>query len=286
MLNTSLRGPSVVEWLTDRSRRELEELLDADPIVNAALRARLGIADSLNPSVLGGQLLGARRRGVLVGAAFHGGNLLPIGGDEMAWESLAREVGDSRRVCTSIVGRAEAVGGMWDVLSRSWGQARAHRPDQPLLVIDDPALLPTGDRRVRSVVAAEAEAYVAASAAMFEEELGVSPLRDRGGTAYRRRVGALIAARHAYGIVEAGRVIFKADLGAVSPATCQLQGVWVAPELRGGGLGTQALATVIRHALTLAPTVSLYVNSFNEPARRMYRRLGMEQLATLATILF
>ena len=44
------------------------------------------------------------------------------------------------------------------------------------------------------------------------------------------------------------------------------------PDLRGRGLGTAALAAVVEHALTLAPTVSLYVNDFNLAARRMYAR--------------
>ncbi|MCW2493476.1 MAG: family N-acetyltransferase, partial [Frankiales bacterium] len=35
-----------------------------------------------------------------------------------------------------------------------------------------------------------------------------------------------------------------------------------------------------------APTVSLYVNDFNTPARRMYDRLGMRQAGVLSTVLF
>jgi predicted GNAT family acetyltransferase len=287
MLGSSSPGPSSVEPLADRSRRELEDLLDLDPIVNAALSARLDAANSLVPGVLGGQIIGVRRRGALVAAVFNGGNVLPIGGDPAAWEVLAAEIASSRRLCTSIVGRNEAVAAMWQVLARSWGPARAVRPDQPLLVIDDPRMLPAGDVRVRAIRAEESEAYLLAAAAMFHEELGISPLRERGGATYRRRIGALIAARHAFGIVdEAGRILFKADLGAISAHTCQLQGVWVTPSLRGRGLGTAALASVVRHALTIAPTVSLYVNGFNEPARRVYDRLGMEQIATLSTVLF
>jgi uncharacterized protein len=287
MLESSLRGPSLVEPLADRSRREVEDLLNLDPLVNAALSARLGAANSLVPAVLGGQVIGVRRRGALVGAVFNGGNVLPIGGDPSAWEVLAREVASTRRLCSSIVGRCEAVDAMWQILGRGWGPARALRPDQPLLVVDDAKGLPLGDPRVRPIRASEADAYLTAAAAMFHEELGVSPLRERGGATYRRRIGALIAAGHAFGIVDDdGRIVFKADLGAVSAHTCQLQGVWVAPGLRGCGLGTAALAGVIRHALTLAPTVSLYVNGFNVPARRMYDRLGMRQVATLSTILF
>jgi hypothetical protein len=59
----------------------------------------------------------------------------------------------------------------------------------------------------------------------------------------------------------------------------------VRPDLRGRGIATSALAAVCQHALALAPTVSLYVNDFNTTALRLYARLGMRQVATLATVL-
>jgi predicted GNAT family acetyltransferase len=36
----------------------------------------------------------------------------------------------------------------------------------------------------------------------------------------------------------------------------------------------------------IAPTVSLYVNDFNEPARRAYERVGFDEVGTLASVLF
>ena len=72
----------------------------------------------------------------------------------------------------------------------------------------------------------------------------------------------------------------------ITARTCQVQGVWVRPELRGQGLGTTALAAVFAQALRLAPTVSLYVNDYNAPARAVYERLGMRQVASLSTVLF
>jgi uncharacterized protein len=80
--------------------------------------------------------------------------------------------------------------------------------------------------------------------------------------------------------------MFKAEIGALSPATAQIQGVWVRPDLRGRGFGTAGMAAVLRLGLQLAPTVSLYVNDYNTAARRLYQRLGLAQVATLRTVLF
>jgi predicted GNAT family acetyltransferase len=35
-----------------------------------------------------------------------------------------------------------------------------------------------------------------------------------------------------------------------------------------------------------APTVSLYVNEFNHPARRVYEQIGFRRVGTFASILF
>ena len=104
---------------------------------------------------------------------------------------------------------------------------------------------------------------------------------------YRRRVRALVGAGRAFAVtVDRAGVLFKADIGAVSERTCQIQGVWVRPDARGRGLGTAALPAVLRRALELAPTASLYVNEFNSAARRLYARLGMRETDVLSTILF
>jgi predicted GNAT family acetyltransferase len=272
---------AVAHDLDDSDRRALHELVDTDPHVNAVLASRLRTVDSLRPARIGGRLLGVSDDGELVAAAFAGGNLLPVAGDEDAWAALAHRVGSAPRACTSIVGRAEAVHAMWRVLYAGWGPARAVRYAQPLLVAEHVPAVPV-DPRVRAVRLAELDQYLPAAVAMFTEELGVAP----EPTGYRRRVDWLIRSHRAFGIVAAdGGIVFKADIGAVSASTCQVQGVWVRPDLRGRGIGTSALAAVFEHALTLAPSVSLYVNDFNVPARRMYARLGMREVATLATVL-
>jgi len=72
----------------------------------------------------------------------------------------------------------------------------------------------------------------------------------------------------------------------VTRHTAQVQGVWVAPEWRNRGLGTSAMAAVVRDTLRrVAPSVSLYVNDYNNAARVVYDRCGFRQIGTFATVL-
>ena len=224
----------------------------------------------------------------LTAAAFHGGNLLPVGGEESEWAALGRVLATEPRRCSSIVGPAAAVIGLWRQLEPAWGPCRLVRPAAAAARVAEPTAGPAADPdpRVRQVRPEEIEAYLPAAAAMFTEELGVSPYRGARPAEYRQRVGETIRDGRAFAVFDdRDQVIFKADIGAVSRRTCQLQGVWVRPDHRGAGLGTAALAAVLRHALAHAPTVSLYVNDFNHAARRVYARLGMHQVDTFATVL-
>ena len=87
-----------------------------------------------------------------------------------------------------------------------------------------------------------------AAVAMFTEEVGVSPLRVDGGAGYRARVAELVRAGQSLAWIEDGEVLFKAEIGAVSRAACQVQGVWVAPAYRGRGIGTAGTAAVVEYA--------------------------------------
>jgi predicted GNAT family acetyltransferase len=216
----------------------------------------------------------------------HGGNVVPIGGDPSSWRALGEHLAHCTRLCTSIVGPAAAVHALWEQVGPAWGPARDIRASQPLLVLDDASALEDDDR-LHVLGTEQLEEYLPAATAMFTEELGVSPLASAGAAGFRHRCFHLLESHRVYGVVGAdGSVLFKADIGALTGQTCQIQGVWVRPDLRGQGFGTVAMAAVLVRALQLAPTASLYVNDFNEPARRLYARLGMRQLGELATVLF
>jgi uncharacterized protein len=283
--------PQQPQQLGDDDLAELLTFLDADPFANVVLAARLERLGTLDPARAGGTVFGVRDvAGRLQAAAFCGGNLLPLGGSAESLRTLAASLAERWRVSSAIVGRVDAVNALWEVLAPVWGPARLVRERQPLLVLDRAPEIGIGTAEVplvRAMTEADLDAYLPAAIAMFREELDLPPLSPAGTAEYRRRVAALIRRGRAVGILDDnGDVLFKADVGTVSRRTCQIQGVWTRPDQRGRGIATAALGDVVRRGLHLAPTVSLYVNDFNESARRLYQRLGMREVGVLTTILF
>ncbi|MEH1100333.1 GNAT family N-acetyltransferase [Micromonospora sp. CPCC 205561] len=274
-----------VRQLGESERRAVERLLDLDPYAGAQVAERI-TARGLAWWRAEGRVLGYGTRRNLESICWVGGNLTPVLATEPAVAAYADLLAGEERLCSSIVGRADAVLGLWERLSDVWGPARAVRPNQPLLATDALPSLPA-DPEVRRVRGNEIDRLFPAAVAMYTEEVGVSPLVDDGGRGYRRRVTDLVRAGRAYARLVDGQVVFKAELAVVTRRTAQVQGVWVAPEWRGRGIASAAMAAVVRDALLrVAPTVSLYVNDFNLPARRVYERCGFRPVGTLATVLF
>jgi predicted GNAT family acetyltransferase len=274
-----------VRRLGESERRAVERLLDLDPFAAAPVAERVE-ARHMSSVRADGRILGYGSRRHLEALCWVGSNLIPVLAAPAAVAAFADLLVDEDRMCSSIVGRADAVLGLWDRLCVRWGSARDVRPNQPLLVTGD-IPRPAPDPRVRRVRSREIDQLFPAAVAMYTEEVGISPLADHGGRGYRRRITDLVRAGRAYARFVDGRVVFKAELAVVSRRTAQIQGVWVAPEWRGRGIATAAVAAVVRDALArVAPTVSLYVNDFNVPARRVYARCGFQPAGTLATVLF
>jgi predicted GNAT family acetyltransferase len=218
---------------------------------------------------------------------YAGANLVPVQATPAALDAFAGRALRQGRRCSSLVGPAEATMRLWQLLEPSWGPAREVRPVQPLMVMTTPSTTVEPDPLVRPVRPDELDVVMPSCIAMFTEEVGVSPLACDGGGMYRARVAELIAAGRAFARIEDGRVVFKAELGAVSPEACQVQGVWVDPALRGTGLSAPGMAAVVSHALRdVAPAVSLYVNDFNVPALASYRRVGFREVGAFASVLF
>jgi uncharacterized protein len=282
-----LRTPTA-RILDEGDESAVLRLLAVDPVAACVLAGRVEAAGTA-PAALGAPLWGFGSGSELEAVCLAGANLIPFalpGAEDAAAAAFAERARRAGRRCSTIVGPAASVSPLWDLLAPYWGPPRDHRPRQPLMAIDgSPAV--AAEPRVRPVSPDELETLLPAAVAMFTEEVGVSPLRVDGGAGYRARVAELVRAGQSLAWIERGEVLFKAEIGAVSRAACQVQGVWVAPAHRGRGIGTAGTAAVVEYARSvIAPVVSLYVNDFNAAARAAYRRVGFREVGQYASVLF
>ncbi len=237
---------------------------------------------------LGCDVLGAFIGRELVAALHVGANLVPINVDtpELA-QAFAAKLG-TYRCSSSIMGDARQVRLLFDALTQGWNRAwkrpRDCRWSQPLLAIDGPpAVAP--DPRVDFISIHDFSPYLAASIAMYTDEVGVDPMAG-GDTGYAGHIREVLLQRRGLGIVENGAVIYKSDLAAPAGMMCQVQGVWLDPALRGQHLAAPMMAGVVAKAQQKYPIVTLYVNDFNAPALALYRSVGFHQCGELATVLY
>jgi predicted GNAT family acetyltransferase len=274
-----------VRHLGEVDRAAVQRLLDDAPYAGAPVAERVE-AQGLAWWRGDGRFYGYGSRRHLESVCYIGTHLTPVRATPHAIAAFADLLAAEQRTCSSMVGSADAVLGLWQRLSGPWGKARDVRPCQPLLATQAPPE-PRADPDVRLVRPDEIDLLFPAAVRMYTEEVGVSPLADDGGRGYRQRVTELVRTRRAYARFVDREVVFKAELAVVTRHTAQVQGVWVAPQWRGRGIATAAMATVVRDALRrVAPSVSLYVNDYNIAARRAYARCGFRQVGEFATVLF
>nr|WP_081514285.1 GNAT family N-acetyltransferase [Nocardia donostiensis] len=266
--------------LAKRDLAQVLRVLDDDPVASCMVAARL------QEFGMDGRGLGElwSRGGPADSLCFSGVNMMPLRGNRDALRAFADRAVRWPRICSSLVGRQELTLPLWEMLAEHWGPARELRGAQPLLALRESALS-IADPEVRQVRSEELERYLETAIAMFIEEVGVDPRAGDGGRGYRRRVAGLIESGRAWARFEDGQVVFKAEVGAMSRRTGQIQGVWVHPEHRGRGLGTRGTAAVANAVVATGRTASLYVNDYNQIARRAYHAVGFRQIATFATVM-
>ena len=282
-----LRTREQVRVLGPGDRDGFVALAEQDPVVNvfADYRARL---TNLDERWLGGQVWGRFEGDELVAGCHLGANLVPVQCTPDDVGAFADAALRRRNSVGTIVGPSDVVAALWEIVEPRWARPREIRSQQPHLQIDRiPTTAAAPD--VRLTTPADLPALYPACVAMYTEEVGVSPENDAGGgDLYRARVQQLIGRGWSMASFDDAGVVFKAEVACATPYAAQVQGVWVRPDRRGEGLAVSGMAAVVAHVIGsgMAPVVSLYVNEWNAPARAAYARVGFEQTATFATMMF
>jgi RimJ/RimL family protein N-acetyltransferase len=228
-------------------------------------------------------VLDRKRDGSVRGVIYYGAQVVIAADDAAAIDAFAIETRKYPGL-RSFVGPKRAVDGLWNRV-KAWHRAPVLvRERQPLYALWPQALAPFAEVDVRPARSEETELVAEHSARMIVGELGYDPRVQRA--TFVAGVRRAIEQRSWWVWIVDGELRFQCNVGAKTPMTAQVQGVWTPPALRGRGYATVALANVSRRLLEESPTLSLYVNDFNAAAIALYDRIGYTRVGELATYLF
>lgn len=266
-----------LERLSGANRERAIAYLSRSPYANVFLIYAVREATALHP-----EMRVAFDDDHVVGVGLFGSNVV-LAAERVALPAFA-ETARGRRE-RAIVGAREIVGDYWELIRASHPPARLVRERQPVMAVDV-ASLRTVEAAVNVRRARESEWQTVArnSAAMISGEIEA----DARGTIPEFGLGIRRMIQLGLWWVgeRDGRLCFFCNVGAWSDETAQLQGIWTPPEMREQGIASAALGAICRALLCLVPSLSLYVNDFNAPARALYFRLGFRDVGELKTIFF
>lgn len=115
-------------------------------------------------------------------------------------------------------------------------------------------------------------------------ETGHDPMaRDLEG--FLQRVLRRIEQGRVYVVVESGRLLFKADVVSLTDQTAYLEGVYVAGDRRGEGVGSDCLAEVGLRLLNHVQNVCLLSNVGFTGAHRSFEKAGFRNVGECTTVL-
>lgn len=128
---------------------------------------------------------------------------------------------------------------------------------------------------LRPATLAELDGVMEIQARMAFEECGINPLEaDPEGFCARCR--QRIERGRVWVVSRSGRLVFKADVIAETPDCIYLEGIHVAADRRGHGLGLDCLSQLGQTLLARAGSLCLLVKEERTEARDFYRSAGFE----------
>jgi len=124
---------------------------------------------------------------------------------------------------------------------------------------------------VRTARPEEIEQIAEAHAEVAFIETGSDPMvRDRDG--FLKRVARRIEMGRTFVVFEDGKLLFKADIIAEADGIVYLEGIYVAPEHRGTGIGSTCLSRLTLMLLERAEKICMLSNTRFENAHRSFRK--------------
>lgn len=257
--------------------------LDERPVDNVILSGYIRDNGVVSPQHRGRFYGCWNGRGALEGVALLGHGVLFDSRSEDAtlrFARAARELSESHL----LMGEARQVRSFWGHYAGPGAEPRKLR-DVTILEQRRPFRGCEGLKELRLARPEEAEEVTALHAEMVREETGADPLlKEPEG--FRRRCLQRIERRRTWVWAEAGRIVYKADVIAMTPEAAYVEGVYVSPRRRGRGHGRRCIAEMGRRLLRRVRSVCLFADEGGGGAIDFYLSAGYEPASRYSILYF
>ena len=258
-----LREPETGEVLSFLAARPVQMVVMASFIKDNGLRSELNR----------GRFYGFRNaEGRLEGVALIGHTTLIEARTDDALRSFALQARSSETPIHLIMSHGTSASEFWGYYSDGFSEPRLTCTER-LFEVSFPFMVRKSGRTVRLAAAEDLLQVAEAQAVIAFMECGVDPLaKDREG--FLKRVLRRIEQGRVFVVFENGKLVFKADVIADTTVTAYLEGIYVAPEYRGRGIGSDCLAEVTLSLLDRVENVCLLSNVEFNDTHKTYIKAG------------
>lgn len=277
----SMRRPAVTTRLRNENEVEVLNFLAERSLHNAVMTGRI-LDNGLESQANRGTFYACRDNAqVLAGVALIGHGVFIDARCEDALREFARLAQDFPRVHL-LMGEQETVERFWKYYA-PYGQPARRLGREVLMELNEPPTRLDYAANLRLAHLWDLSRVVPVHATMAFEESGVNPLLvDPDG--FRQRCRRRIEEGRTWVLVEQDKLIFKADVISDTPEVAYLEGIYVHPEYRRLGYGSECLAQLMFSLLDHTRAISVLVNQERRPALMFFEQLGFVSRGVYDTI--
>ncbi len=266
-----------VQHLTDRElieadRAEMQKLLQRYPLQSVFLQGLIDDYGICSPK-LRGQFFGWFKDGELAAVALLGHQIM-FCGDAEALPAFAQTAVEIKAKGFVVFGPKQEVDHFGQLLSALGRETQTVR--DLCWYVCEKAVHSVARLQLQQANLEHLEAIIEAQAQLLLEATGVDPrLADPDG--FRERVAARIKRGRTWIKVEAGKIVFKAELQSVTSTAIYLEGIWTHPEFRGRNIAKECVLELTQRRLQQQQAICLGVEPEEAAARHIYEYAGFMQ---------
>ena len=268
--------------LREANRDEVVEFLNARPVHTVVMTSLIndnGLENTLNR----GEFYGYRDKdGKLEGVALIGhSTLLEARSEEALW-AFAQAAKSSKIPVYLVMSSGNDAERFWQYFSDGLTEPRLSCTEF-LFETAFPYLVRDCKWDIRLATRDELMPVAEAQAEVAVIESGACPIeRDREG--FLSRVERRIEQGRVFVVVEDGKLLFKADIIAETEDVIYLEGVYVAPEHRGKGIGSSCLSKLNLMLFERASNICLLSNVDHKGAHKSFEKAGLRHSSQCVTL--